>query len=793
MKVHVIGGGPAGLYFAILMKKAWPATRISVFERNRPDDTFGFGVVFSDETLDNFEAHDRESYRAIIGHFAYWDDIEINLRGTTHRIGGNGFCGCSRATLLKILGRRARSLGIDIQYQREISPLDPALRDADLVVVADGINSRFRETFAERFKPSIDLRPNFFSWMGSTRPFDAFTFFFRETEHGIFIAHCYQYEPQRSTWITETDPQTFARAGLDKLDEAASARFLENLFKDELKGHRLITNRSIWRNFPTIRCERWVADNLVLIGDAKATAHFSIGSGTKLAMEDGIALYDAFCATGGRDVSAALAHFENQRRDEVEKTQHSADVSLVWFEHVDRFWNMDPTRFAFGLMTRSKAITYDNLALRAPEFVREADRVVARDTKSLGLNPLLHPPPFAGEGREGAQPLAPMFQPFRLRGLTLENRAVVSPMCQYSTQDGLPNDWHLVHYGSRAIGGAGLMFTEMTDVSRDARISPGCAGMYNDAHEAAWKRIVDFVHAQSRTKFCLQLGHAGRKGGTKLMWEGIDEPLPEGGWPIISASPLPYFPHSAVPREMTRADMDQVVADFVAATRRAERAGFDMVELHAAHGYLLASFISPLTNRRSDEYGGPLANRLRFPLEVFRAMRAAWPDEKPMSVRISATDWTDGGLTGDDAVEVARAFADAGCDLIDVSTGQTVADAQPVFGRMYQTPFSDQIRNEAGLATMCVGAITNADQVNTIIAAGRADLVALARPHLVDPYFTMKAAAWYDAPLIHCPPQYLAGKEQIFRNSAREREEVRALRLKAKPKTHRDIWKEAAE
>jgi len=793
MKVHVIGGGPAGLYFAILMKKAWPATRISVFERNRPDDTFGFGVVFSDETLDNFEAHDRESYRAIIGHFAYWDDIEINFRGTTHRIGGNGFCGCSRATLLKILGRRARSLGIDIQYQREISPLDPALRDADLVVVADGINSRFRETFAERFKPSIDLRPNFFSWMGSTRPFDAFTFFFRETEHGIFIAHCYQYEPQRSTWITETDPQTFARAGLDKLDEAASARFLENLFKDELKGHRLITNRSIWRNFPTIRCERWVADNLVLIGDAKATAHFSIGSGTKLAMEDGIALYDAFCDTGGRDVSAALAHFENQRRDEVEKTQHSADVSLVWFEHVDRFWNMDPTRFAFGLMTRSKAITYDNLALRAPEFVREADRVVARDTKSLGLNPLLHPPPFAGEGREGAQPLAPMFQPFRLRGLTLENRAVVSPMCQYSTQDGLPNDWHLVHYGSRAIGGAGLMFTEMTDVSRDARISPGCAGMYNDAHEAAWKRIVDFVHAQSRTKFCLQLGHAGRKGGTKLMWEGIDEPLPEGGWPIISASPLPYFPHSAVPREMTRADMDQVVADFVAATRRAERAGFDMVELHAAHGYLLASFISPLTNRRSDEYGGPLANRLRFPLEVFRAMRAAWPDEKPMSVRISATDWTDGGLTGDDAVEVARAFADAGCDLIDVSTGQTVADAQPVFGRMYQTPFSDQIRNEAGLATMCVGAITNADQVNTIIAAGRADLVALARPHLVDPYFTMKAAAWYDAPLIHCPPQYLAGKEQIFRNSAREREEVRALRLKAKPKTHRDIWKEAAE
>jgi anthraniloyl-CoA monooxygenase len=781
MKVHVIGGGPAGLYFAILMKKAWPQTRITVFERNRPNDTFGFGVVFSDQTLDTFESYDRESYRAIIGHFAYWDDIEIHFRGTTHRIGGNGFCGCSRANLLKILGRRARSLGVEIEYQAEISPTDPKIRQADLVVVADGINSRLRDTYADRFKPSVDLRPNFFSWMGSTRPFDAFTFFFRETEQGIFIGHCYQYEPQRSTWIIETDPKTFVRAGLDKLDEAESARFAERLFADELKGHRLVTNRSIWRNFPTVRCERWVADNMVLIGDAKATAHFSIGSGTKLAMEDAIALYEAFRSTNGRDVPTALAHFETRRREEVEKTQHSADVSLVWFEHVNRFWNMDPTRFAFGLMTRSKAITYDNLALRAPEFVAQADAVVARDTQALGFP------------ADTVKPLAPMFQPFRLRNMAIENRVVVSPMCQYSSQDGLPSDWHLVHYGSRAIGGAGLMFTEMTDVSEEARISLGCAGMYNDAHEAAWKRIVDFVHAQSKTKFCLQLGHAGRKGATKLMWEGIDEPLEHGAWPIISASPLPYFPHSVVPREMTRADMDRVIGDYVAATERAERAGFDMVELHAAHGYLIASFISPLTNTRTDEYGGSLENRMRFPLEVFRAMRAAWPDEKPMSVRISATDWEDGGLTGDDAVEVARAFAEVGCDLIDVSTGQTTADAEPVFGRMFQTPFSDQIRNEAGLATMCVGAITTADQVNTIIAAGRADLVALARPHLVDPYFTIKAAAWYDAPAIHCPPQYLAGKDQIFRNSARDREELKDLKLKAKPKGHRDTWKEAAE
>jgi anthraniloyl-CoA monooxygenase len=498
-------------------------------------------------------------------------------------------------------------------------------------------------------------------------------------------------------------------------------------------------------------------------------------------MEDAIALYEAFHETGGRDVAAALKHFERRRRDEVEKTQHSADVSLVWFEHVKRFWDMDPTRFAFGLMTRSKAITYDNLALRAPQFVKLADIVVAREAKAQGFDVDIE------------NPAAPMFQPFRLRNMALANRVVVSPMCQYSATDGVPADWHMVHYGARAIGGAGLMFTEMTDVSAQARISPGCTGMYNDAQEAAWTRIVDFVHANTATKFCLQLGHAGRKGSTRLMWEGIDEPLPEGNWPIVAASPLPYFPHSQVPREMTRADMDATLADFVQAARRADRAGFDMIELHAAHGYLLASFISPLTNRRTDNYGGPLENRLRFPLEVFRALRAVWPDEKPMSVRISATDWQDGGLTGDDAVRVARAFAEAGCDLIDVSTGQTTPDAQPVYGRMYQTPFSDQIRNDAGLATMCVGAITTADQVNTIVAAGRADLVALARPHLVDPAFTLKAAAWYGAGTIACPPQYRAGRDQLFRNSERDREELTELRLKSRPKTHATTWKQAAE
>jgi anthraniloyl-CoA monooxygenase len=781
MKVHIVGGGPAGLYFAILMKKAWPQTRIAVFERNRPDDTFGFGVVFSDQTLEAFESYDRETYRAIVGHFAYWDDIEIHFRGTSHRIGGNGFCGTSRAMLLKILGRRAHALGIDVKYGSEADPAKMTVRGADLVVAADGINSRTREAFAESFKPTVELRPNHFAWMGSTRPMDAFNFFFRETSAGIFIAHCYQYQPGRSTWVMETDPATFKRAGLDRLDEAASARFLEGVFKDELDGHKLIVNRSIWRNFPTIRCERWTADNIVLLGDAKATAHFSIGSGTKLAMEDAIALYEAFRAAGGRDVKAALSHFESQRRDEVEKTQHSADVSLVWFEHVRRFWNMDPTRFAFGLMTRSKAITYDNLALRAPEFVKLADRLVARETHAQGFEV------------DTADPVPPMFQPFRLRGMALPNRVAVSPMCQYSARDGMPTDWHMVHYGARAVGGAGLMFTEMTCVAPDARITHGCTGLYNDAQEAAWKRIVDFTHAHSAAKICLQLGHAGRKGATKLMWEGMDRPLPEAGWPIMAASALPYYPESQVPREMTRADMDRVIAEFVAATERGIRAGFDMLELHAAHGYLLASFISPLTNRRSDEYGGALENRLRFPLEVFRAMRRAWPDERPMSVRISATDWTDGGLTGDDAVEVARAFAEAGCDLIDVSTGQTVPEGQPIYGRMYQTPFSDQIRNDAGLATMCVGAVTTADQVNTIVASGRADLVALARPHLVDPAFTLKAAAWYGAEDIACPVQYRPGRDQLYRNSARDREEMTELRLKARPKTHATTFKQAAE
>lgn len=768
MKVAVVGGGPAGLYFAILLKKTHPAAAITIHERNKADDTFGFGVVFSDQTLDTFKAHDIESYEAIRRSFAYWDDIEIHFKDTVHRIGGNGFCGCSRRTLLLLLQKRARQLGVEMVFGAEVE--DEAALDADLVVVADGLNSRLRDRHREHFGTKVDLRPNKFSWMGSTRPFDAFNYFFRETEHGIFIAHCYQYEANASTWVLETTNETWHKAGLDRMDEREGAAFMERVFARELQGHRLETNRSIWRSFPMLRNERWVKDNMVLIGDAKATAHYSIGSGTKLAMEDAIALHASVVAT--RTVPEALAHFEATRRNEVERTQHAADTSLVWFEEVGRFWDMDPTQFAFGLMTRAKAITYDNLRLRAPGFVDEVDTMMAEDVARRGITSEPH------------KAVAPMFQPFKLRDMAIANRVVVSPMCMYSAVDGMPGDFHLVHYGARAMGGAGLIFTEMTCPAPDARITPGCTGLWNDEQQAAWKRIVDFVHGHGDARICLQLGHAGRKGATKLMWDGMDRPLPEGGWDIMAPSALPYYPESRTPREMTVEDMARVTADFVRATRRADEVGFDMVELHCAHGYLLASFISPVTNHRKDAYGGSLENRLRFPLEVFEAMRAAWPAYKPMSVRISASDWIEGGLTPDDAVEVSRAFARAGVDLVDVSSGQTAPQSRPRYGRMFQTPFSDQIRNEAKVATMAVGSITGSDQINTIIAAGRADLVALGRPHLADPAFTLRAAAWYGDADHVTPRPYGPGRDALYRQLEKERADLTDLRLKARPKSH---------
>ena len=770
MKVSVIGGGPGGLYFALLAKKAWPRWEITVYERNRPDDTFGFGVVFSDQTLDAFKAYDPVTYERIRRRFAYWGDVDVVYKGQVMRSGGNGFCGCSRVALLNILQDRGRELGVHMRFQREVDGLEE-FADSDLIVVADGINSKIREKYKEHFQPSLDLRPNKFTWLGSTRPLDAFKYFFRETPQGVLLAHCYQYEADRSTWVIEMDEATWRNFKFDQMGEQEMILTLEKIFSEELDGHPLIANRSLWRNFPNITNKTWVRGNAVLVGDAKATAHFSIGSGTKLAMEDAIALFEAF--KKHPEAKKALTLYDTARREEVEKTQHAANVSLAWFEHMKRYWGMEPVQFAFGVMSRSKQITWENLELRDPRFIKEIHQWFAQQVKAQGFAIDLDNPPV------------PMFTPFRLRDLVIENRVVVSPMDQYSAVDGVPGDWHFVHLGSRAIGGAGLVYVEMTCPSPEARISPGDTGLWNEAQRDAFKRIVDFCHANSRAKLCMQLGHSGRKGSTQLGWERMDHPLESGNWPVVSASPIPYYDGvSQIPVELDRAGMEKVIKDFERSTRYADQAGFDMLELHMAHGYLLASFISPLTNHRTDSFGGSIENRMRFPLEVFRACRKAWPEKKPMSVRISATDWAPGGLTGEDLMALTRMLKEAGCDLIDCSTGQTMPHQKPVYGRMYQAPFSDWVRNEVGIATMTVGAVTTPDQVNTLLASGKADLVALARPHLANPHFTLQASAWYQHMGQYWPPQYLTGRDQAFRNAARERAEQTDLRLKARPASH---------
>ncbi|HET7340955.1 MAG TPA: bifunctional salicylyl-CoA 5-hydroxylase/oxidoreductase [Methylomirabilota bacterium] len=727
MKIVAIGGGPAGLYFAILMKKADPRHDITVIERNRPDDTFGFGVVFSDATLDNFREADPETHAAITRAFAHWDDIEIHYQDQVLTSTGHGFAGLARQKLLDILQTRAAELGVALKFSTVVD--DPgAWAGADLVLAADGVNSWVRARYAEHFQPQLDWRPNRFVWLGTTYPFRAFTFFFKEGEHGLWRVHAYRYDATHSTFILEGTEAMWRLARLDGASEDETVAFTEKLFARELDGHPILKNRSLWRSFPTVKNARWHHDNVVLMGDAAHTAHFSIGSGTKLAMEDAIAL--ARTLAEERDVGRALTAYEAERRPQVESLQRAAQTSLEWFEQVERYQDrLPPLQFAFSLLTRSLRVTHDNLKTRDPALVASVDRWFAGQAARQSRVTLPSPPP------------PPMFTPFRLRELVLPNRVVVSPMCQYSAEDGTPGDWHLVHLGSRAVGGAGLVMTEMTDVSREGRISPGCAGMYRPEHVAAWKRIVDFVHAWSPARIGIQLAHAGRKGSTRRLWEGIDEPLPEGNWPLISASSLPYFSHSQTPREMSRTDMDEVREQFVRAARMADAAGFDLLELHFAHGYLLASFISPLTNRRADAYGGSLASRLRFPLEVFDAVRAVWPEAKPMAARISATDWKEGGLEPADAVEVARALKAYGCDIVDVSAGNTVPDQEPVYGRLFQTPFSDRVRHEADIPTMTVGGVSTWADVNSIVAAGRADLCVLARAHLWDPYWTRHAAA----------------------------------------------------
>jgi anthraniloyl-CoA monooxygenase len=727
MNIVSIGGGPSGLFFAILMKRLDPAHRITVVERNGSDDTFGWGVVFSDETLGNIAEADPQTYDEITRRFAHWDAIDIHYRGEVLTSRGHGFSGLSRQVLLNILQQRAKSLGVELVYGVELRDLG-AYRHADLILGADGVNSRVRELHAAQFEPKLDWRPNKFIWLGTTRHFDAFTFLFKETEHGLWRVHAYRFDDRHSTFIVEATETAWRNAGLDRASEDETVAFCERLFAAELDGHRLLKNKAVWRNFPTVRNAHWSYRNVVLVGDAAHTAHFSIGSGTKLAMEDAIALSQALARHD--DLPQALAAYEEERRPVVESTQRAAQTSLQWFEETERYFGrLEPLQFAASLLTRSLRITHENLRLRDPGFVERIDRWFAGSAANQsGINVPVEPPP------------PPMFTPFRLRDMVLSNRIVVSSMCQYSATEGVPDDWHLVHLGSRAIGGAALVMAEMTDVSRDGRITPGCAGLYKPEHTAAWRRIVDFVHGNSPAKIGIQLAHAGRKGSTRLMWEGIDEPLEDGNWPLISASPLPYLPHSQVPRAMQRGDMDAVRDDFVAAAKLAELAGFDMLELHFAHGYLLSSFLSPLTNTRDDLYGGSLGNRLRYPMEVFDAVRAVWPRHKPMSVRISATDWVPGGFDGDDAVGVAKALKAAGCDIVDVSAGQTTPDAQPVYGRLFQTPFADKVRHEADIPTITVGNIGSYADVNSILVSGRADLCALARAHLFDPYWTRHAA-----------------------------------------------------
>jgi anthraniloyl-CoA monooxygenase len=782
MNIVCIGGGPSGLYFGLLMKKRNPAHRITVIERNRPYDTFGWGVVFSDQTLGNLVNADEPTARAILQAFNHWDNIDTTFRGATITSGGHGFCGIGRKRLLNILQARCEELGVELLFETDVADDRAAALHygADLVIASDGLNSRIRTRYQDTYLPDIDTRKCRFVWLGTKKMFDAFTFAFVETEHGWFQAHIYQFDGDTSTFIIETPEQVWRKAGLDTMSQEDAIAYCEKLFADQLQGHKLMSNAShlrgaaIWIRFPRIVCQNWVHWNdidgrqvpVVLMGDAAHTAHYSIGSGTKLALEDAIELARCFDADNAAapDLRQIMARYQSVRAIEVIKIQSSARNSMEWFENVERYAAMEPAQFAYSMMTRSQRLSHENLRLRDPEYVGNYERWIAeRAYAQAGLE-------MPEAVRHGA-PVPPMLTPFRMRGVTLNNRIVVSPMAQYSAREGVAGDYHLVHLGSRAMGGAGMVFAEMTCVSADARITPGCPGMYAPEHTAAWRRIVDFFHDNSSARIALQIGHAGPKGSTRVAWEGIDQPLPDGNWPLIAASEQQYIPGvSQTARAMTADDMARVQADFVRAAEQAALAGFDWLELHCAHGYLLSTFISPLTNRRDDVYGGSLENRCRYPLRIFAAIRAVWPQDKPISVRISAHDWVEGGITPDDAVQIARLFRQAGADMIDCSSGQVSKLEQPVYGRMFQTPFSDRIRNEAGIATIAVGAIYEADHANSIIAAGRADLCAIARPHLANPAWTLNQAAEIGYTGMAWPKQYQAAKTQLERNLARDKQ-----------------------
>jgi len=812
VRIAVAGGGPGGLYFAALAKQLCAGHEITVWERNAPDDTFGFGVVLSDETLGGIGDADPAVYAAIEREFARWDDIDVHYRGQVITSGGHGFAAMSRMRLLQLLQRRCAELGVTVHFRTEAPGPDELSQTHDLVVASDGANSAVRSKYADTFRPSLDVRRCKYIWLGTDLVFDAFTFYVAETPHGVMQIHGYPYDPCGSTFIVEMHDTVWRRAGFDALStrdfragaaaglpgagpaglalrtspgesDRASIGRIRELFAGLLAGHAVLGNNSRWISFTTVRNESWRHGNVVLLGDAAHTAHFSIGSGTKLAMEDALAL--AACLHEQPTLDLALEAYQAERMPVVLSTQRAAQASLEWFENLGQYVHQEPMQFAFNIMTRSRRVTYDNLRLRDPEFVRATDEWFAAHEVRRGVVPEPEPAsepasaPASALGTEPApelvpepepapaaaarpQPRPPMFQPFRLRGLELANRVVVSPMDMYSAVDGVPGDFHLVHLGSKALGGAGLVMTEMVCVSDTGRITPGCAGMYAPEHEAAWRRIVHFVHASTAARIGLQLGHSGRKGSTRLMWEGMDEPLAEGNWEVCGPSPIPYSAGNQVPRELTGAELAEIRDQFVRAAAMGERCGFDLLELHCAHGYLLSSFISPITNHRTDEYGGSLANRLRYPLEVFAAVREVWPERKPITVRISATDWCEGGISADDAVAVARAFADAGVDAIDTSTGQVTPEEKPAYGRSYQTPYADRIRNQVGIATIAVGAISSAEDLNALILAGRADLAALGRTHLFDPMWTLHAAAdqEYTGSGADWPTQFAVGRRK---------------------------------